>query len=121
MNAYPGWQREDYIAFWQRVLDLVQLSIPLRDALARCGVDLCDDWARGQGEGEELEQASLCGRVHHPWTTFTPARAYPRCFATSLVISNMVTCFLPPKTAASFSSALIIVRFLASWRPFFLI
>src|SRR4029450_2629327 len=39
---------------------------------------------------------------------------------TSLVISNIETCFLPPKTAISAPSALIIRRFFLSCRPFFL-
>ena len=39
---------------------------------------------------------------------------YLTCAEKSLVISNMLTCFLPPKTALSASSALIWVRFFAS-------
>src|SRR5689334_21026497 len=45
---------------------------------------------------------------------------YFKCFDTSLVISNMLTWRLPPNTARSFSSALIMVRFFASWSLFFL-
>jgi hypothetical protein len=45
---------------------------------------------------------------------------YFRCALTSLVISNMETCFLPPKTAFSFSSALIIRLLMASCSLFFL-
>ena len=41
-----------------------------------------------------------------------------RCLLTSLVISNIETCFLPPKTTFSLSSALIIRLSLASWRLF---
>ena len=39
---------------------------------------------------------------------------YLTCAETSLVISNMLTCFLPPKTALRAGSALIIVLFLGS-------
>src|SRR5688572_10131371 len=45
---------------------------------------------------------------------------YLRCLLTSLVISNIETCFLPPNTSFSFSSALMLRRFLLSWSPFFL-
>src|SRR5262249_48010772 len=45
---------------------------------------------------------------------------YFRCFETSLVISNMLTCALPPKTAFSAGSALIMRLFFWSWSPFFL-
>src|SRR5690606_503434 len=45
---------------------------------------------------------------------------YFRCLPTSLVMSNMLTCDLPPKTGFSLSSALIMRRFLLSCRPFFL-
>jgi len=48
-------------------------------------------------------------------------RVYLTCPETSLVISNMLTCFLPPKTTFSASSALIKVRFFSSWSLFFLI
>jgi len=43
-----------------------------------------------------------------------------KCPDTSLVISNMLTCFLPLKTAFKLSSALMSVFFLASCNPFFL-
>ena len=39
---------------------------------------------------------------------------YFRCFETSFVISNMLTWRFPPKTARSFSSALIMVRLVLS-------
>src|SRR3989338_5174311 len=39
------------------------------------------------------------------------------CRLTSLVISNIVTCFLPPKTTFRLSSALIMVLFFLSWSP----
>jgi len=45
---------------------------------------------------------------------------YFRCELTSLVISNMDTCFLPPKTAFNLSSALIIRLLMASCSLFFL-
>ena len=46
--------------------------------------------------------------------------AYFKCLLTSLVISNMLTVALPPKTGLSAASALIIRLFFLSWRPFFL-
>ena len=46
---------------------------------------------------------------------------YLRWPETSLVISNMLTCFLPLKTPLRLSSALMRVFFLASCNPFFLI
>ena len=49
-----------------------------------------------------------------------PTPYFFKCPETSLVISNMLTCFLPLNTALKFSSALIRVRFLASCNPFFL-
>ena len=50
-----------------------------------------------------------------------PVRASPyffKCPETSLVISNMLTCFLPLNTAFKFSSALIWVRTFLSCNPF---
>lgn len=44
-----------------------------------------------------------------------------KCLETSLVISNIDTCVRPPKIAFNAESALIMVRFFASCRPFFLI
>src|SRR6478735_2283436 len=41
-------------------------------------------------------------------------------FETSFVISNIDTCFLPPKTAFSLSSALIMRLFASSWSLAFL-
>ena len=52
--------------------------------------------------------------------TYHPLARYLRCLLTSLVISNMLTCFLPPNTGLSLSSALMLRLFLASCRPFFL-
>ena len=61
-----------------------------------------------------------------PWNE-KPARArlrlaapvcYLRCLLTSLVISNIETLDLPPNTALSLSSALMLRRFFLSWRPF---
>lgn len=48
------------------------------------------------------------------------AAAYFRWFETSLVISNIDTCFLPPKTAFSLSSALIRRLLIESCSLFFL-
>ena len=45
---------------------------------------------------------------------------FTRLFDTNLVISNMLTCFLPPNTACKASSALMLVRTFLSWSPFFL-
>src|SRR4051794_20842443 len=55
-------------------------------------------------------------------TSHQPQRrsAYFRCLLTNLVISNMLTCALPPNTALSASSALIMRLFFLSCRPFFL-
>src|ERR1700741_4368762 len=50
----------------------------------------------------------------------SPTRNYFRCLLTSLVISNMLTVFLPANTGFSLSSALMLRLFLASCRPFFL-
>jgi len=41
-------------------------------------------------------------------------KGYLTCAETSFVNSNMLTCFLPPKTALRAGSALIIVLFLGS-------
>ena len=48
------------------------------------------------------------------------SRRYFKCLLTALVIWNMSTCFLPPKTAFSLSSALIIRLFFWSCSLFFL-
>ena len=47
-------------------------------------------------------------------------RNYFTCLLTRLVISNMFTWALPPKTGFSAASALIMRRFFWSWRLFFL-
>ena len=49
-----------------------------------------------------------------------PRTRYFRCFETSLVISNIETVFLPPKTSRSLSSALMLRRLTLSCRLFFL-
>ena len=46
--------------------------------------------------------------------------AYERCLLTSLVISNMLTLALPPKTGLSVASDLMTRLFFASWSLFFL-
>src|SRR5260370_21319463 len=53
---------------------------------------------------------------HQPWRLLF----YFRCLLTSLVISNMLTCALPPNTGFSMSSDLIMRLFFLSCRPFFL-
>ena len=45
------------------------------------------------------------------------SRDYLRCLLTSLVISNIETCALPPNTGLSLSSALIMRRFFLSCSP----
>jgi len=60
----------------------------------------------------------LSGKGDYPGAP-CPARrdskeSYFRCLLTSLVISNIETCFLPPNTGLSFSSALIMRLFLLS-------
>src|SRR5437879_11519582 len=68
------------------------------------------------------------GRVDHQPSTIRHQRsaisrggcAYFRCLLTSLVISNMLTCALPPNTGFSMSSDLIMRLFFLSCRPFFL-
>ncbi len=49
-----------------------------------------------------------------------PGTDYFRCLETSLVISNIETVRLPPKTSRSLSSALMLRRLTLSCRPFFL-
>src|SRR5262249_33868937 len=84
---------------------------------------------RGQGrqrtaeptEGAENGSASRRARRCLAAARKRPGGAsYLRCFPTSLVMSNMLTADLPPKTAFRFASALIIRLFLLSCRPFFL-
>ena len=53
--------------------------------------------------------------ISHVWRA-----RYLTCLLTSFVISNMLTVFLPPKTAFNVSSELIIRLFFLSCRPFFL-
>ena len=59
---------------------------------------------------------------HHASKTNKPSFVlFPHFFTcpeTSLVISNMLTCFLPLKTAFRFSSALMRVFFFESCNPF---
>src|SRR6185369_14538922 len=57
---------------------------------------------------------------HPPARLVLSPRVYLRCLETSLVISNIETCFLPPKTSLSLSSALIMRRLVLSCRLFFL-
>jgi len=59
-------------------------------------------------------------RIHRHGLTIHTALYFFKCPETSLVISNMLTCFLPLNTGFKFSSALIRVFFLASCNPFFL-
>ena len=73
----------------------------------------------GTGRGGQLKGARPY-RTRPPKDTRRTAIGYDRCLETSLVMSNMLTCALPPKTGFSLSSALMARRFFASCRPFFL-
>ena len=85
----------------------------------RCGVQI-------QAFAMEVDMATRSKKkpgeflIQKPTGQKTSSARYLICFETSLVISNMLTDFLPPKTTLSLSSALICVRFLASWSLFFL-
>ena len=65
-------------------------------------------------DGQHLQFRRSCSRPR------AAGSAYFRCFATSLVISNMFTVDLPPKTPFSAVSALIIRLFFGSCSLFFL-
>ena len=61
------------------------------------------------------------GMIKKRWCGFRLRRKdYFKCLPTSLVISNMLTWGLPPKTGFNAASALIIRLFLLSCSPFFL-
>ena len=86
------------------------------DALVDCFFEATSDENRVWGN---------CEGARPDWTRLFNLRrkhsgGYDRCFETSLVMSNMLTCPLPPNTTLSLSSALIMRRFFASCRPFFL-
>ena len=53
-------------------------------------------------------------RPLHPM--FATRESYLMCLLTSFVISNIETCFLPPNTGPSLSSALMLRRSFASWQ-----
>jgi hypothetical protein len=59
-------------------------------------------------------------RIHPDETRPYEVAVYFRCLLTSLVISNIDTCFLPPNTPTRLASALIMRLFLASCSLFFL-
>src|SRR5215510_2639370 len=59
-----------------------------------------------------------CAISHQPSAMI--GEAHLTCLLTSFVISNMLTCALPPNTCLSASSDLIIRLFFLSCRPFFL-
>ena len=78
----------------------------------RCG---CCYGDRGTETTRTADRQTYAGRE----TCFmTPGLSHQTCyfrwFETSFVISNIETCFLPPKTTFSFSSALMLRRFLLS-------
>src|SRR5579871_6820567 len=79
----------------------------------------------GQGEagetgGAESEMRRAGSPTNLPDPSDLPDLPYFTCLLTSLVISNMLTCALPPNTCFSASSDLIMRLFFLSWRPFFL-
>ena len=70
---------------------------------------------------QKRRSAGRCEKGRAFWARpFVDATAnfYFRCLLTSLVISNIETCLLPPNTGRRLSSALIMRRFFESWRPF---
>ena len=86
-----------------------------------------DRFALGAGQGIPAAQKKAGPRLHaapvlrrRASCVVSDGERYFRCLETSFVISNIDTCFLPPNTAASLASELIMRRFLASCRPFFL-
>ncbi len=111
---------------FSQVLGPDVLDLPLRSAATLPPLwvdDVADDLVL-EGTEERRERAER-RRGASLWTrplkhTPQPTRGYDRCFETSLVMSNMLTCALPANTSLSLSSALIMRRFLASCKPCFL-
>ena len=69
------------------------------------------EYGRNAADKQNAPPRGAAGRRTYRWSG---AAAYLRCFETSFVISNMLTWRLPPNTARSLSSALIIVRLVLS-------
>jgi len=68
-----------------------------------------------------MNSSRSAGRTRRDVMTCPEGRIdYLTCLLTSFVISNMLTVPLPPKTAFSAASALILRRFFLSWRFRFL-
>src|ERR1051325_6413019 len=85
----------------------------LVEAALACQYEFENELRRKQ-EGQERPRRD-------PWPCMNDnGDAYFTCLLTSFVISNIVTVFLPPKTAFNLSSALMLVLFFLSCRPFFL-
>src|SRR5258706_16271104 len=85
---------------------------PLRRGLGRSG--------KGEDEGGPAG-AGVAGAVRsndRPALDRAFATIYFRCLFPSLVISNIFTDALPPKTALRAASPLIMRLFFLSWRPF---
>lgn len=76
-------------------------NTPTRSDKLHCGL-------RKAGPSTEKYEGRTAVAVR-PWTT-TKAVGYFMCLLTSFVISNIETLFLPPNTARSLSSALIMRR-----------
>src|SRR5262249_31039534 len=76
--------------------------------------------ARGTGEarGPDARGAPRRDAAKPLCLPFSGRTTQLRCLLTSLVISNIETVRLPPKTALSLSSALMFRRSFASWRLF---
>ena len=70
--------------------------------------------------GKEGRRKSGIGNPVPPFQPLSPFQPYFKCLLTSFVISNMLTDDLPPNTALSDVSALIIRLFFLSCSPFFL-
>ena len=64
-----------------------------------------------KSEVRSLKSASFDRRGRLPTSDFLLQTSYFRCFPTSFVISNILTCALPPKIGFSVSSDLIIRLF----------
>ncbi len=87
------------------------------------------DLRRGRMKRVVLQLLRVLQVLRRKWAPELPATDggdpgapgyYFRCLLTSLVISNIETCFLPPKTSFNFSSALMLRLFLVSCSLFFL-
>jgi len=71
------------------------------------GAALLRDWPNGRAVRRRFERVPAFSDV----ATRRRCNAYFRCPLTSFVISNIETCFFPPKIGFSFASELIIRLF----------